>query len=147
MQGLGRQLVVELFDCTPEILNDLKAVQTILLAVARRARATIVGSTFHQFSPFGLSGVVIMSAAHLSIPTWPEHRYAAADIFSRGEAFRPDVPVESVIEALGAQRVSVLEVQRGIFPTSLVPGAVAAARTTPATYERGRATSQPRVLG
>ncbi|HEV2056254.1 MAG TPA: adenosylmethionine decarboxylase [Methylomirabilota bacterium] len=147
MQRLGRHLIVELFDCAPEILNDLEAVQTILLAVARRARATIVGSTFHQFSPFGLSGVVIMSESHVSIHTWPEHRYTAADIFSRGEAFRPDVAVESVIAALGAQRVSVLEVQRGILPTSLGPGAVAAARTAPATYEHGRATGQPRVLG
>jgi len=147
MQRLGRHLLVELFDCAPDILNDLEAVPTILLAAARRAQATIVGSTFHQFYPFGLSGVVIMSEAHLSIHTWPEHRYAAVDIFSRGEAFGPDVAVESVIAALGAQRVSVLEVQRGIFPTPLAHGVVLGARSAPATYQYGKATGQPTGLG
>ncbi len=147
MQRLGRHLLVELFDCAPDILNDLEAVQTILLAAARRAQASIVGSAFHQFSRFRLSGVVVMSGSLLSVHTWPEHRYAAADIFSRGEAFRPDVAVESVIAALGAQRVSVLEVQRGIFPTSLAHGVVLGARSAPATYQYGKVTGQPTGLG
>ncbi len=147
MQRLGRHLIVELFDCAPEVLDDLEAMKTMLLEAARRAQATIVGTTFHQFSQFGLSGVVVMSESLLSIHTWPEHRYAAVDIFSRGEALKPEVPVDSLVVALTAQRVSVLEVQRGIFPKSLAAGAVATASPAPAAYEHGRATGQPKVLG
>jgi S-adenosylmethionine decarboxylase len=148
MQRLGRHLFVELFDCAPEVLNDLEAVRTVLLAAARRAQATIVGGAFQQFSRSGLSGVVVMSDSLLSIHAWYEHRYAAADLFSRGEALWADVAIEAVIAALGARRVSVLAVQRGIFPTSLATGAAAAARSVSAASEPRSATGQqPAVLG
>jgi S-adenosylmethionine decarboxylase len=104
MQRLGRHLIVELFDCAPEVLNDLEAVQTILLAAARCAQATIVGGAFQQFPRSGLSGVVVMSDSLLSIHAWHEHRYAAADLFSRGEALWADVAIEAVIAALGEPR-------------------------------------------
>lgn len=43
--------------------------------------ANIVESFFHRFSPHGVSGVVIISESHATIHTWPEHGYAAIDIF------------------------------------------------------------------
>ena len=45
-------------------------------------RATIVRDVFHQFSPHGISGVVVIAESHLAIHTWPEHGYAAVDLFS-----------------------------------------------------------------
>src|SRR5712692_7064607 len=115
MQSLGRHLIVELFDCTPRALNDLQAVKMMLLEAARRAQATIVGSTFHRFSPFGLSGVVVISESHLSIHTWPEHRYAAVDIFSCGDILQPEIAARYLVEQFGADRTSVVEMQRGLF--------------------------------
>src|ERR1700737_1621947 len=112
MRRLGRHLIGELLDCVPRILNDLEALPTILLALAGCAHATIVGSTFHRFPPFGLSGVVVMCQARLSIHTWPAHRYAAVDLFAREETFGLDAALEFVIAALAAGRVSVLEVHR-----------------------------------
>ncbi len=147
MRRLGRHLIGELFDCVPDILNDLEAVRTILLAVAGRAQATIVGSTFHQFSPFGLSGVVVMRETRLSIHTWPEHRYAAVDLFARDEALGLDAAMEFVIAALTARRVSVLEVHRAVFPTALAPGVMAAARSALAAHQDGRTTGRAEVLG
>ncbi len=148
MQSLGRHLIVELFDCTPEALNDLGAVKTMLLEAARRAQATIVGSTFHRFSPFGLSGVVVISESHLSIHTWPEHRYAAVDIFSCGEALKPEVAVEFLTAALAAQRVSVLEVQRGVLPQPLAAVSAPAPGTASVVCHEGlRDRSSGSLLG
>lgn len=115
MKRLGRHLIVELFDCRPAVLEDLEAVQNGLEEAARRAGATIVATTFHQFNPVGLSGVVVISESHLSIHTWPEYSYAAVDIFSCGEALRPEVAVAYLVERLGAERVSVVELQRGVL--------------------------------
>jgi S-adenosylmethionine decarboxylase len=147
MRRLGRHLIGELFDCVPGILNDLEALRTILLAIAGCAHATIVGSTFHRFPPFGLSGVVVMCQARLSIHTWPAHRYAAVDLFAREETFGLDAAMEFVIAALAAGRVSVLEVHRAVFPAALTPGAMAEAGSAPAAHQDGRATGQPAGRG
>ena len=143
MQRLGRHFIVELFDCTAEFLNDLEVAQTLLLAIARRTQATMVGSMFHQLSPLGLSGVVVTSESRLSVHTWPAHRYAAVDIFARGEALTPDVAIESMIAAFAAGHVSILEIHRGILPTTLAPRPVAALQS--ARVEDGRIPHQPKT--
>ena len=147
MRRLGRHLIGELFDCVPDILNDLEALRSILLAMAWSAQATIVGSTCHQSSPVGLSGVVVMPQGRLSLHTWPEHRYAAVDLVARDEALRLDAALEFVIGALAAGRVSVLEMHRAVFPAALAPGVRAAAASAPAAHQDGRATGQVAVLG
>src|SRR5260370_6524628 len=115
MRRLGRHLIGELFDCVPDILNDLEALRSILPAMAWSAQATIVGSTCHQISPVGLSGVVGMRQARLSLPTWPAQRYAAVDLVARDEALRLDAALEFVIWALAPRPVSVLHMHRAVF--------------------------------
>src|SRR5262249_52699959 len=82
---------------------------------AKRAQATIVDVVFHEFNPFGISGVVVIAESHLAIHTWPEYRYAAVDVFSCGESLQPQVAVDYLVEQLGADRASVVELQRGLF--------------------------------
>ena len=115
MQALGRHLLLELFDCDPEALNSLDVVKGTMVEAAKRAQATIVDVVFHEFNPFGISGVVVIAESHLAIHTWPEYRYAAVDVFSCGEMLRPQVAVDYLVEQLGAARASVVELQRGVF--------------------------------
>jgi S-adenosylmethionine decarboxylase len=86
-----------------------------MVEAARRAQATIVDVAFHEFNPFGISGVVVIAESHLTIHTWPEYRYAAVDVFSCGETLQPQVAVDYLVEQLGASRASVVELQRGVF--------------------------------
>ena len=117
MHALGKHLLVELQECNPDILNDLKKVGEILVAAAKTAKATVVDSHFHQFSPFGISGVVIIAESHLSVHTWPEYRYAAVDIFTCGEALRPEAAAAWVIKQFHSKQPSIIEIKRGIlFP-------------------------------
>ena len=115
MQALGRHLLLELFDCDPEAINSLDIVKASMVEAAKRAQATIVDVVFHEFNPFGISGVVVIAESHLAIHTWPEYRYAAVDVFSCGETLRPQVAVDYLVEQFGAARASVVEVQRGVF--------------------------------
>ena len=115
MQALGRHLLLELLDCDPEALNSLDIVRTSMVEAAKRAQATIVDVVFHEFNPFGISGVVVIAESHLAIHTWPEYRYAAVDVFSCGEIFQPQVAADYLVEQLGAARASVIELQRGVF--------------------------------
>ena len=47
MHALGTHLLVELRECNPEILKDLKRVKNALVSAAREAKATIVDISFH----------------------------------------------------------------------------------------------------
>ena len=115
MQALGRHLLLELFDCDPEAINSLDIVKGAMVEAAKRAQATIVDVVFHEFNPFGISGVVVIAESHLAIHTWPEYRYAAVDVFSCGETLQPQVAVDYLVEQLGAARASAVELQRGVF--------------------------------
>jgi S-adenosylmethionine decarboxylase len=115
VQALGRHLLLELFDCDAEAINSLDNVKASMVEAAKRAQATIVDVVFHEFNPFGISGVVVIAESHLAIHTWPEYRYAAVDIFSCGDVLQPQVAADYLVEQLGAARASVVELQRGIF--------------------------------
>ena len=127
MQALGRHLLLELFDCDAEAINSLEVVKTSMVEAARRAQATIVDVVFHEFNPFGISGVVVIAESHLAIHTWPEYRYAAVDVFSCGDVLQPQVAADYLVEQFGAAQASVVELKRGI----LLNTGVAAARPRP----------------
>jgi S-adenosylmethionine decarboxylase len=115
LNALGRHLLLELFDCDPDAITNLEAVKSALVEAARRAQATIVDVVFHEFNPFGISGVVVIAESHLSIHTWPEYRYAAVDIFSCGDTLQPEVAADYLVKEFGAEKTSVVDVQRGMF--------------------------------
>jgi len=121
LNALGRHLLVELFDCDPDVINSLEAVKGALIEAAKRAQATIVDVVFHEFNPFGISGVVVIAESHLTIHTWPEYRYAAVDIFSCGDVLQPEIAASYLVEQFVAERHSIVEMQRGTFLNSRVP--------------------------
>jgi S-adenosylmethionine decarboxylase len=88
---LGSQVVLDLYECETGNLDDLGWVKTTVVNAARAAGATIVEAVFHKFAPWGISGVVVIAESHLAIHIWPEHRYAAVDVFTCGESVQINV--------------------------------------------------------
>lgn len=119
MEALGRHLLVELYECEPEILDDVIAVEQLMESAALAAEATIINVTFHHFSPYGVSGVIVIQESHLAIHTWPESRYAAVDLFTCGSDTRPWQAFEVLKQGLKAKSSSAMEIQRGA--TALLP--------------------------
>ena len=58
MKALGSHLLVELKDCNCDLLDDLGYIRASMLEAAEKTGATIIGESFHQFSPQGVTGVV-----------------------------------------------------------------------------------------
>ncbi|RMH62847.1 MAG: adenosylmethionine decarboxylase [Calditrichaeota bacterium] len=79
---LGRHLLLELYDCANDFLNDPAKIENGLQQVILAIGATAVQSVFHRFEPIGVSGVIVLAESHLTIHTWPEYRYAALDLFT-----------------------------------------------------------------
>ena len=88
---LGTQVVLDLYECETAHLDDIAWVKKILVEAARAAGATVVETVFHKFAPCGISGVVVIAESHLAIHIWPEHRYAAVDVFTCGDSVQMDV--------------------------------------------------------
>lgn len=79
---LGRHLLLELYECPPALLNNPQTIESHLMAAAEFLHTRVVDTSFHHFSPYGVSGVVVIAESHITIHTWPEYGYAAVDVFS-----------------------------------------------------------------
>jgi len=80
--ALGWHVLAEFKSCSKVIIDSVVEVEKHLNIAAELAGATIVKSVFHQFSPQGVSGVVVIEESHFAIHTWPENAYAAVDLFT-----------------------------------------------------------------
>ena len=113
MDYLGTQWTAELYGCDHAMLDDVEGIRELMLAAATVANATIVGSQFHRFSPYGVSGVVVIAESHIAIHTWPEHGYAALDVFSCGLTLHTDAAFRFLADKLGASHVDAVCQRRG----------------------------------
>ena len=115
MNPLGRHLLIELYDCDRELLNDAQNIEKLMCSAAEEAGATIVSSHSNLFNPYGVSGVVVIAESHVTIHTWPEHGYAAVDVFTCGENVNPWVIQEVLEKAFSAKETAAVEMQRGLL--------------------------------
>ena len=107
------QMLIELHGCKAELLNNPAALKELLLEAVRRGHGTIVTDVFHTFSPHGVSGVIVIAESHVAIHTWPEHGYAAVDIFSCSERLDHESIGAKIAEVLGSLRRLERTVARG----------------------------------
>ena len=117
MNALGKHLLLELKGCDEEVLNDLSFLKSSLITAAEESGAEVLEVSFHQFNPHGVSGAVIIAESHLFIHTWPEHGYAAADVFTCGDSVQAEKAAQILVEKLGAKSHSMIEIKRGVLDT------------------------------
>jgi S-adenosylmethionine decarboxylase len=79
---IGRHLLLEQWggELAPPII------EAAMRAAAKAVGAHILSAHFHPFPGGGVTGVLLLAESHLTIHTWPEHGYAALDLFMCGEA-------------------------------------------------------------
>ena len=112
MSHLGTHIILELYGGNSSTLADPQQVESIIREAANRAGATIIESWSHHFHPLGVSAVLIISESHITIHSWPEHGYAAVDIFSCGD-INSQAGIDYLIEAFEAKEQEVKVMQRG----------------------------------
>ncbi|BAI80441.1 adenosylmethionine decarboxylase [Deferribacter desulfuricans SSM1] len=113
MKALGKHILVEFYGCDKDVLNNSKLLDKEMQYAAEISGATIINSTFHTFSPYGVSGVVVIAESHLTIHTWPEYGYAAVDLFTCGDTVDPWIAFEHLKKILKATHTSTIEMKRG----------------------------------
>ncbi|RKX75018.1 MAG: adenosylmethionine decarboxylase [Spirochaetes bacterium] len=116
MFSLGKHIIADFYECNQELLNNSFLLQEKLSEAAGKSGATVIRSVFHNFTPQGVSGVVVIAESHICIHTWPEFRYAAVDIFTCGDKMDNYMALDLIRDILQAGIYNVFELKRGNFP-------------------------------
>lgn len=111
---LGEHYIIEFFGCEGELTERLK-VEEILMEAVKQSGAKMIGSFFHQFKPYGVSGVIIIEESHLSIHTWPEYGYAAVDYFFCASYVDFDKALKVMTDHFKPSEVLVKKMERGVL--------------------------------
>jgi S-adenosylmethionine decarboxylase len=114
MDTLGRHVIAELDGCDGDVISDTESIRRHLLDAARRAGATVLAEETFEFKNGGVSGFVLLAESHISIHTWPEHGYAAIDIYTCGAHTMPDKGAIHLADVLGATHVRMTSLSRGV---------------------------------
>lgn len=109
----GTHLLADLHGCRH--LDDPAVIEAALRAAVAAAGATLIDLRLHHFGiALGVTGVALLAESHISIHSWPEHGYAAVDIFLCGETHDIDAALAVLVAALAARQVDQHRLTRGM---------------------------------
>jgi S-adenosylmethionine decarboxylase len=111
-KGVGTHLVLELWGCTN--LNDVEVVERALRDIVTATNVNLLDLRVYPFEPIGVTGVAIVSESHIMIHTWPEHGYAAVDIFTCGEERDLEGALDVIRREFTPERIQMMHIVRGI---------------------------------
>ncbi|QZY01170.1 S-adenosylmethionine decarboxylase [Halobaculum rubrum] len=73
--------VIEL-EAPSAALDDLAAVRQLVDDVVERFGFTLLQYEAVDFAPIGVTGFGVIGESHISVHTWPEHRYAHVELLT-----------------------------------------------------------------
>lgn len=110
---IGRHCLLDIYLSDNSWLQDEMAIKQLLCQAAQAAQAHILTSHFHTFGGCGgVTGVLLLAESHLSIHTWPEHAYAAVDIFICGK-LSIEAAIKVFQQKLANARIEIRLLERG----------------------------------
>ena len=115
MSALGKHVLIELWGCNSDI-NDADSVRNAILQAVDAVGATMLHIHVHSYSPYGVTGLAVLAESHMSIHSWPEHGYLAADVFTCGTRTDPVKAVDVLKDAFEPEHISYEVVKRGVRP-------------------------------
>ncbi|KAF3982671.1 MAG: adenosylmethionine decarboxylase [Methylococcales symbiont of Hymedesmia sp. n. MRB-2018] len=86
----GTHLIIDLHQAS--YLNDIALMKTAIYDVINKTNSTLLFENFHHFQPSGITGIACLVESHISVHTWPDHGFAAFDIFMCGNA-QPELAI------------------------------------------------------
>ena len=107
----GTHLIIDCLGC--QNLSSLEVVEACFKKAIQAANATLLHIHLHHFTPNGgISGVAVLAESHITIHSWPEHGFAALDVFMCGRA-DPHQTIDVIREAFEPEELRLDEILRG----------------------------------
>jgi S-adenosylmethionine decarboxylase len=111
----GRHMILDLYDCDAEILDNYDLLSEYLETALRMSNATILRIFGEKFQPQGVTLLALLAESHASIHAWPELGYCAIDLYTCGDTTKTHKAAEFLTKKLKAGTVEQKEIQRKIF--------------------------------
>jgi S-adenosylmethionine decarboxylase len=111
MKAIGRHIILEMWGC--QNLDSVEVAERALREMVSALDVHLMDLKVYPFTPVGVTGIAIVSESHLVIHTWPEHGYAAVDVFTCGAPRDPQAAVTVLRRLFKPERIGVLEINRG----------------------------------
>ena len=108
----GRHLILDLYGCSPEILDNYSELRGFLETALGLAKANILRIIGEKFEPQGVTLLALLSESHASIHTWPELGYAAIDLYTCGDTTETHKAAEFLKVKLKAETADERELRR-----------------------------------
>ena len=99
----SKHLLLELYKCDYEKLNDESFLRCTLNRAAKLSNATVLNLISNKFDPQGVTAIALLAESHISIHTWPESNYSAVDIFTCGQNMFPELASQYLIQTMKAE--------------------------------------------
>jgi S-adenosylmethionine decarboxylase proenzyme len=115
----GRHMLVDLWTPDQELLKRVEPLWTRLQEATAASGAHVLHAYAHQFTPSGMSGMILIAESHVSIHTWPEEGYLAMDILSCGHV-DPQALLAHFTRGLSLTRRRLAIHQRGDAVTTVI---------------------------
>ncbi|MGY8663501.1 adenosylmethionine decarboxylase [Bradyrhizobium sp. UFLA05-109] len=107
----GTHMLIDLWGA--KNLDDPIIAEDAIRKAVRAASATLLHLHVHEFSPgHGVSAIALLAESHITLHTWPERSYAAADVFVCGNS-DPASAVPVLVEAFQPEKSDVRRFCRG----------------------------------
>ena len=115
----GIHLLGEWYGCAGEmpVMTRSDPLRELCVRLAGNCGMTVVGDSFHQFEPQGVTGTVLLAESHLAIHTWPEHGFVTIDVYvcnyTTDNTAKAERLFRAVQDALKPQRTRFQAIHRG----------------------------------
>jgi S-adenosylmethionine decarboxylase len=114
----GRHLILDLYGCDQNLLDNYEELQRLLEASLVLAGANILRIFGEKFEPQGVTLLALLSESHASIHTWPEIGYAAIDLYTCGDTTNTHKAAEFLKTKLKAKTAEERELRRSVTPST-----------------------------
>jgi len=119
---IGIHATWDVYNCNAEKLSYVPYIKESLHTITATLNLEELNEAFKQFEPIGVTGFILLAESHISIHTWPEHNYAAVDVFSCKE-FDANVVTALLKKLFESNKIELNKLNRGsldlVRPSSL----------------------------
>lgn len=78
-------------DAISSPLNNKHIIESLCSSIINKMGLSVLSTSKHCFTPYGITHLYLLSESHLSIHTWPEHNCFAMDVHSCNSITHEDV--------------------------------------------------------
>ena len=117
LSNIGMHCTWDVYGANENKLSFVPYIRDVLHNIVDELQLAKVKEAFKQFEPIGATGFILLEESHISIHTWPEHQYAAVDVFSC-KTFDAEKVKQLLISLLQADRIEMHHIERGKLPSS-----------------------------